>query len=75
MISGSRVRAAFVLSVMLSAPVYAQNTPPRLLSAPVPASPLNAQSGGIAALDVTVNASGAVTAVGQGSSGGAVVSL
>jgi len=62
MISGSRVRAAFVLSVMLSAPVYAQNTPPRLLSAPVPASPLGAQSGGIAALDVTVNASGAVTA-------------
>jgi hypothetical protein len=62
MISGSRVRTAFVLSVMLSAPVYAQTTPPRLLSAPVPASPLGAQSGGIAALDVTVNASGAVTA-------------
>ena len=60
MIIGSRVRAAFVLSVVLSAPVYAQDTPPRLVSAPVPASPLNAQSGGIAALDVTVNASGAV---------------
>jgi TonB family protein len=62
MISGSRIRASFVVSVILSAPVYAQSTAPRLVSAPVPAAPMAAQSGGIAALDVTVDASGSVAA-------------
>jgi TonB family protein len=57
-----RVPAAFALSVVLSAPVYAQHEPPRLLSAPIPPAPLGAQSGGIAALDVTVDATGSVTA-------------
>ena len=33
-------------------------TPPRLVSAPVPSSPMGAQSGGIAAFDLTLDGEG-----------------
>ena len=60
-------RSIFVLSVavMLAASARAQTgfTPPRLVSAPVPPSPMNAQSGGIAAFDVTLDERGSVAGV------------
>ena len=63
-----RVRSAVLASsvaTMLAAPAPAQTgfTPPRLVSAPVPASPMGAQSGGIAAFDVTLDEKGSVAGV------------
>ena len=60
-------RAVLALSVamMPAAPAPAQTgfTPPRLVSAAVPASPMGAQSGGIAAFDVTLDERGSVAGV------------
>lgn len=63
-----RVRGAVLAlsaAMMLAAPAPAQTgfTPPRLVSAAVPASPMGAQSGGIAAFDVTLDEKGSVTGV------------
>jgi TonB family protein len=63
-ISGLRALLVGALTVVAAAASAADaSTPPRLVSASVPASPLNAQSGGIAAFDVTVDESGAVAGV------------
>ena len=64
-------RAAFassavaVLAAALAAPASAQTgvVPPRLVSAAMPASPMGAQSGGIAAFDVTLDEKGSVAGV------------
>jgi TonB family protein len=58
-----RARAGFLLSLALVAQASAQNaspTPPRLVSGEIPPAPWNVRSGGIAALDVTVDESGSV---------------
>ena len=65
---GSRVRKSIFTSsmaMMLAVSASAQTgfTPPRLLSAAVPPSPMGAQSGGIAAFDVTLDERGSVAAV------------
>jgi TonB family protein len=61
----SCARDALLLSLVAAAAAWAQEapTPPRLLSAAVPPSPMNAQSGGIAAFDVAVDDAGSVASV------------
>jgi len=54
--------AVLIVSLAVAAAAAGTHTPVRLLSASVPASPMNAQSGGIAAFDVTVDETGSVTA-------------
>jgi len=49
------------LAVATTALAQGPSRPPHLLSAQVPADPFNVQSGGIAAVDVTVDATGSVT--------------
>ena len=55
--------AAVMLATPTPARAQTQFTPPRLVSAGMPASPLGAQSGGIAAFDVTLDEKGSVAGV------------
>ena len=55
--------AAAAMMLAASAPAQTGFTPPRLVSAAVPASPMGAQSGGIAAFDVKLDEKGLVTGV------------
>ena len=65
MAASSWARFGLALSVVSAAHASAQNasTPPHVLRATAPASPLNVQSGGLAAFAVTVDEKGSVTAV------------
>jgi TonB family protein len=57
------VRAALAVFLVAAGNAWAQDvpTPPRLVSAEVSPAPWNVRSGGIAALDVTIDESGRVT--------------
>ena len=61
----SRAGVALLLSCLAVASAWAQGapTPPQVTSAVVPGSPMNAQSGGVAAFDVTVDETGSVASV------------
>lgn len=65
MTASSWARFGLALSLVSAVEASAQNapTPPHVLKAIAPASPLNVQSGGVAGFAVTVDETGSVTAV------------